>query len=181
MGAFNPDAYCGIYCGACSIVMRGKTGRADDFAACLGGVPSWDLACGGCRSDSVYAGCSTCNIRRCARERGVAHCSDCGEYPCASYRKWQSVAKALVPHARTASESLEVIRRDGVDAWLTAQERRWSCPGCGTPFSWYARSCHKCGRALVSEAYALSGWRRLLCRLILPMAYRKGKARSRAT
>ncbi len=174
---FNPDTYCGIYCGACSVVICGKTGRADGFAACLGGVPRGDLACGGCKSDTVYAGCSTCNIRRCARERSIAHCIDCAEYPCASYRKWQLVAKALVPHAGTATANLEVIRRDGVDAWLAAQERRWSCPGCGSPFSWYARTCHKCGRALACESYTLSGWRKLLCRLILPMAYRRGKAR----
>lgn len=56
---FNPDTYCGIYCGACSIAMLGKTGRADGFADCLGTVPKEDLACGGCKSDRVYAGCST--------------------------------------------------------------------------------------------------------------------------
>jgi hypothetical protein len=177
MDTFNPDAYCGIYCGACSIAVCGKTGRADAFAACLGRLPSEARACGGCKSDAVYAGCSTCNIRRCAREKGVAHCIDCAEYPCASYRSWQSIAKALVPHACAAPGSLEAIKHEGVDAWLTAQRRRWSCPGCGAPFSWYADTCHKCGRALANESYTLSGWRRLVCRFILPRAYRKGKAR----
>jgi hypothetical protein len=180
MNQFNPDTYCGIYCGACSIVMHGETGRADAFAACLAGVPKKELACGGCKSDTVYAGCSTCSLRRCARERGIAHCVDCGDYPCKMYSKWQSVAKFL-PHTCNAASSLEAIKRDGIAPWLAAQKKRWSCPDCGTPFSWYATECRKCGRGLASETYEISGWRKLLCRFVLPMAYRKGKAKKPAT
>lgn len=174
MSKFHPDAYCGIYCGACSIVMHGETGRADGFAACLGSVPRAELACGGCKSDIVYAGCSTCSLRRCAREKGVAQCVDCADYPCKMYGRWQSAAKFL-PHAREAVSNLEAIKQGGVLSWLAAQKKRWSCPGCGTPFSWYAPACHKCGRKFTSEAYKIFGWRRLLCRFVLPMAYRKGK------
>jgi hypothetical protein len=177
MDKFNPDTYCGIYCGACSIVMHGETGRADGFADCLGSVPKEDLACGGCKSDAVYTGCSTCNLRQCAREKGVAHCIDCSDYPCKMYSNWQSAAKFLVPHSSDAVSSLEAIKRDGVASWLAAQKRRWSCPDCGSLFSWYSPKCYKCGRSLASEAYKLSGWRKLLCRIMLPMAYRKGKAK----
>jgi hypothetical protein len=181
MNKFNPDAYCGIYCGACSIKMLGKTGCADEFAACLGSVPKEDLAfCGGCRSDNVYTGCSICSLRHCAREKGATRCIDCAEYPCKMYSKWQSVSKFL-PHAREAASSLEAIKRDGVDPWLSAQQKRWSCPDCGTPFSWYATECYKCGRRLASEAYEISGWKKLLCRFVLPMAYRKGRAKRTTT
>lgn len=173
---FNPDTYCGIYCGACSIAMKGKTGRTDRFAACLGGVPEEDLVCGGCKSDQVYAGCSICSLRRCAREKGIGHCVDCPDYPCKTYRRWQSAARFL-PHAREAVANSAVIKRDGVGFWLAAQKKRWSCPDCGTPFSWYAPECGKCGRKFEPAAYDLSGWRKLLCSLILPVAYRKGKAK----
>ena len=176
MNEFNHDTYCGIYCGACSIAMQGKTGRADGFSACLGSVPKEELVCGGCKSGTVYAGCSTCTLRRCAREKGIAHCVDCADYPCRMYRAWQSVAKFL-PHAREAPFSLETIKRDGVDSWLAAQKKRWSCPDCGSPFSWYAPKCHQCGRRLSPNAYEMSGWRKLLCRFVLPMAYRKGRAK----
>jgi ribosomal protein L37AE/L43A len=91
------------------------------------------------------------------------------------YGKWQSAAKFL-PHVRGAVSSLEAIKRDGVDSWLTAQKKRWSCPNCGTPFSWYAAECNKCGLRLATEAYEMTGWRKLLCRFVLPMVYRKGKA-----
>jgi hypothetical protein len=178
MDDFNPDTYCGIYCGACSVVAQGTTGHADTFAACLKSVPKQDLACGGCKSDFVYAGCSTCDVRRCAREKDVPHCVDCGDYPCTTYSRWQTVAK-LLAHTREAPPNLATIRRDGVDTWLAAQKRRWSCPDCGTPFSWYASECRQCGRELASEAYALTGWRKLVCRIILPMVYRKGKSLTR--
>jgi hypothetical protein len=171
---FNPDTYCGIYCGACSIAMHGRTGRADEFAACLGSVPKEDLLCGGCKSDTVYAGCSTCGLRRCAREKNIEHCIDCADYPCKSYSTWQKVAKFL-PHAHEAPISLETIQRDGIEDWLNTQKKHWSCPECGTPFSWYASACIKCGRNLTSEAHQLTFWRKLLCRVVLNMAYRKGK------
>lgn len=157
--------------------MHGETGCADRFAACLGSLPREEITCGGCKSDTVYAGCRTCRFRDCALEKSVAHCVDCGDYPCKMYSKWQLAAKFL-PHVREAASSLEAIKRDGVDPWLAAQKKRWSCPDCDSPFSWYAPECYKCGRRLASEAYVISGWRKLLCRIVLPMAYRKGKKKS---
>ncbi len=171
---FNPDTYCGIYCGACSIAICSKTSRADEFVACLRGVPKEELSCGGCKSDNLYAGCKACGIRRCAREKEIEHCDECADYPCKSYRAWKKVAK-LLPHLQGAPASLKRIKDDGVDHWLNAQRKRWSCPDCGTSFSWYATACHKCGRSLASKAHKLSGWKKLLCRLMLTMAYRKGK------
>jgi hypothetical protein len=175
MTTFNPDTYCGIYCGACSIAMYSETGRTDEFVACLGGLPKEELSCGGCKSENVYAGCKACGLRRCAREKGVERCSDCADYPCKSYRKWQTAAK-LLPHLQTASASLKNIKFDGVDHWLDVQEKRWSCPDCGTSFSWYSTACYNCGFSLASKAHQLSGWRKRLCRFMLTVAYRKGKA-----
>ena len=79
---------------------------------------------------------------------------------------------------RAPDPLVEVMRRDGVDAWLAAQERRWSCPGCGARFSWYAATCAECGRSLAGQAYAMAGLRRLVCRVVLPMIYRRAKRRS---
>jgi hypothetical protein len=171
------DTYCGIYCGACSVLRHGETGRADGFVACLRGVPPQELTCGGCKSDQLYAGCRTCSLRDCAVKKGLAHCSECREYPCKSYRGWQSAA-TLLPHVRESVASLEAVRRDGAGAWLAAQERRWSCPGCGARFSWYAERCAECGRDLAGLGYAMSGLRGLICRWVLPLVYRRGKARS---
>jgi hypothetical protein len=175
MAAYG-DSYCGIYCGACSVLSHGETGRGDGFIACCGSVPQRELACGGCKSEALYAGCRVCKFRDCARAKGIAHCVECADYPCRMYRKWQSVAK-LLPHVRETTANLEAIQRHGADAWLAAQEKRWSCPECGARFSWYAAQCSGCGRGLAAEAHAMSGIRKILCRWLLPMAYRKGKAK----
>ena len=37
MNPFNPDAYCGIYCGACSIAMHGATGRGPTASPLVSG------------------------------------------------------------------------------------------------------------------------------------------------
>ncbi len=171
------DTCCGIYCGACSVRRYGETGSADAFVSCLAGVRRAEIACAGCKSAAVYAGCRSCQLRDCAEEKGLSHCSDCGEYPCQQYKMWQRVG-ALLPHVRSASASLEVIRRDGADAWKAAQRARWACQSCGETLSWYARTCSACGQAAGSATHSMSGIRKLLCRLVLPMAYRKGKRRA---
>lgn len=176
--AASGDSYCGIYCEACSILRHGETGRGDGFTACLGSVPQEELACGGCKSDVLYAGCRVCKIRECAIAQGIAHCVDCADYPCSTYRKWQSAAK-IVPHVRETTANLVAIRNGGAAAWLAAQEKRWSCPGCGARFSWYASQCGGCGRSLAADAHEMSGIRRLLCRWLLPLGYRRGKGRER--
>lgn len=154
--------------------MHGETGRADGFVGCLRGVPRGDIACCGCKSGTRWPGCVACGFRDCALAKGVEHCADCSEFPCKMYTKWQ-VAANFLPHVREAALSLEAIKRDGVELWLAAQKTRWSCPGCGEPFSWYKSNCDGCGRRLASESYEIKGWRKLLCRLVLPMVYRKGK------
>ena len=174
---FNPDTYCGSYCGACSIAMYSNTGHADDFVACLEGVPKEELSCGGCKSDNAYAGCKACGIRRCARENGVKHCIDCADYPCKSFRTRQAVAM-LLPHLHGADDNLNNIKLDGVNHWLNVQKKRWSCPDCATSFSWYATACSKCGCSLAFKAHKLSGWKRLLCRFMLAAAYRKGRTKN---
>ena len=179
MNIFNPDTYCGIYCGACSIAMYGKAGLTDEFASCLGSVPKEDIVCGGCKSDTVYYGCRICGLRSCARGKNVEHCIECSDYACKNYRSWQRAAK-LLPHIQESADSLEAIKCDGVDHWLDSQKKRCSCPDCDTPFSWYASMCSKCGRSLVSKAFKLSGWRKLLGHFVLPMVYRKGKAKNKS-
>lgn len=176
MKKFNPDTYCGSYCGACSIAMYSNTGRADKFVACLKGVPREELSCGGCKSENIYAGCKACGLRRCAREKGLEHCIDCEQYPCKSYTQWQKAAK-LLPHLQGAADGLHDIKRNGVGHWLNGQKKLWSCPACGTLFSWYATTCSTCGGSLTSKAHELSGLKKLLCRFMLTMAYRKGRAK----
>jgi len=168
------DSYCGIYCGACSVRRYGETSSDDGFIACCGSVPKKELACGGCKSNTLYTGCRICGLRDCALDKGVEHCIDCADYPCKMYDKWQSAAKFL-PHVHEASLNLEVIKRDGTNTWVEAQNIRWSCPNCGALFSWYATVCDRCGHSLTAKAYTMAGLRKLICRIVLPMVYKRAK------
>ncbi len=107
------DSYCGIFCGACSVARHGETGRGDAFTACLGSVTAKDLACGGCKSDALYAGCRSCRLRECAVARHVEHCVDCADYPCRIYRGWQSAGRIL-PHAERERRGDPLSRRRGL-------------------------------------------------------------------
>ncbi len=169
------DNYCGLYCDACSVRIYGETGCSDGFVNCLGNVPKTDIVCGGCKSHSTYAGCRACLIRKCAVKKGIEHCIKCEEYPCGMFKQWR-IATKLLPHVGEVFSCLDEIRREGMDAWFESQDKRWSCPDCGARFSWYARECPSCGYSLNEKAYKLNGFRRILCRLILPSAYKKGKA-----
>lgn len=172
------DSFCGLYCGACSVKRHGETGKADQFIECCEAVPREDLACGGCKSDNVYAGCRVCSFRDCARARRLEHCVECADYPCTAYGRWSSM-KTLLPHIGEAPGSLEAIERDGVEAWAAAQDRRWACTSCGAPFSWYQRRCDRCGGGLAKQAYEIAGLRKLVCKLAFPTVYRRGRAKSR--
>ena len=45
--------------------------------------------CDGCKTESgrLFSGCSKCQVRKCARERGVENCAHCDEYPCEELEK----------------------------------------------------------------------------------------------
>lgn len=180
MSERSGDSYCGIYCGACDIRLAGETGKKTRLAA------FWDedtlrrfrerqgtpithpdqlrLRCGGCKSDEVFVNCGACRLRACARERRVEHCSDCAEYPCALYRKFQQAA-ALLPHVGLCAGNLAAIRAAGVERWLAEQGARWGCPDCGAPFPWYADACAACGRQLGDRAFRFSALRSFLMKL----------------
>ena len=48
-------------------------------------IKAADINCDGCQSESprLFSYCSTCEIRKCAREKKVATCAACPEYSCA--------------------------------------------------------------------------------------------------
>ncbi|MBN2054363.1 DUF3795 domain-containing protein [bacterium] len=137
-------SYCGLFCGACVITVAIKGNQLEQLAEKLCMTPE-DLFCGGCKSESLAMHCGSCMIRQCAIERGVAVCGECSEYPC---RLLQAFNDDQNPHHSAVIRNQERIRRIGLKDWLEEQERRWTCSGCGTPFSWYDTTCSLCGAPL---------------------------------
>jgi hypothetical protein len=52
-----------------------------------------------------------------------------------------------MPHHAAAIGNLTELKNTGEDAWLAAQEKKWTCQ-CGAKLSWYLQKCLKCGLPL---------------------------------
>ena len=86
--------YCGLDCAQCEAFIAT---RNNDDALRVKVAEEWarlnnapikpeHINCTGCQSAGVktYYCEQMCKIRRCAAERHVSTCADCGDYPCAS-------------------------------------------------------------------------------------------------
>jgi hypothetical protein len=106
-------AYCGLVCTECPALLATQ---ANDAAAAQKIAAEWSAAyhadvkvehvwCDGCLvAGKKCAHCGECEIRACARERGVESCAKCADYACAALEGFFKMA----PMARA---SLEALRR----------------------------------------------------------------------
>jgi hypothetical protein len=116
--------YCGLDCERCPVfvatvkndnALRRETAEqwskllGEYLAARLGRSqldPS-EMTCHGCRSTSLFIGCSVCEIRSCARGRGLGSCAHCSAYDvCELLKGFYSVypdARAALDEIRAAS------------------------------------------------------------------------------
>ncbi len=188
MDNFNYDSYCGIYCGACDIMIAYKTGKRTRLSkfwnestvrkfhkSC--GIPydesrPYSTKCTGCKTGTLFVNCSTCRIRRCAMNSRIEHCTDCKLYPCSLFAEFKKVEQ-LLPHVRDNHSNLESIKKDGVKKWLSDQEKKWQCPGCGEGFSWYSKRCSKCRTNLEERTFTFSFMHRVILKLGIILAKRK--------
>jgi len=85
-------AFCGLICTECPVheatqkdddVLRAKTARKwnNHFGWNLTPI---DINCDGCLTvgGRIFGYCSDCEIRTCARDRGMVNCGHCPEYAC---------------------------------------------------------------------------------------------------
>ncbi|HWP98659.1 MAG TPA: DUF3795 domain-containing protein [Syntrophomonadaceae bacterium] len=147
MSDFNYDTYCGLYCGACSIMKAHQSGIKDSFACFFNDEAGMELKCHGCKTEQVFQNCAHCVIRACAREKAVERCLECADYPCQNFEFMQFLTEKL-PHWNTAAANRQTIQSQGVSRWLEEQTGQWKCPDCQTGYSWYATHCSTCGKDL---------------------------------
>ncbi|MGB7538775.1 MAG: DUF3795 domain-containing protein [Anaerolineales bacterium] len=127
------DGYCGLYCGACPMLLGTKAGTEKN-------------ACLGCNSDKNPEWCVTCERKACARERSLEFCSVCADYPCEILENFKTSAE--YPYHSEVYEYLPLIRQEGKPAWPEKMKVRWSCPECQQEASWWDVSCTHCGAKL---------------------------------
>ena len=141
-------AFCGLYCGACSLY---RAWEDNDEAAQNKLMERYqtdkpeDAQCRGCKSDKVNRICQRCTFRDCATGKGIEHCGQCESFPCSELQTFEADDAA---HHTGIIDKLHVLKEQGSDKWIVAQEERWSCPTCGKKTTWYATECPKCGTAL---------------------------------
>lgn len=129
--SFIEDAYCGLYCKACPVYQATERGESE-------------ILCKGCKSDTVTGEwCKTCNLKKCAREKGLEFCYLCHEYPCEDLENFKNDPQ--YPYHSEVYDYMATIKQEGKEAWLKEMEKRWSCPSCSTRFDWWTQKCTKCG------------------------------------
>lgn len=105
-------ANCGIVCTRCPAyiatqknddALREKT-AAEWSKMFHADIKPGDINCLGCLSQSrpLFSHCFQCEIRKCCREKQVANCAACSEFPC----KKISDFMAMVPEAKAKLEEL---------------------------------------------------------------------------
>jgi len=80
----------------------------------LGQLSDAQNCCPGCRSGGGYP---ACEVRKCARAKGVSACPACAEYPCDRIRTFSKVYPTLIADGTRQKEV-------GVEKWIGEQEER---------------------------------------------------------
>jgi len=130
------DGYCGVFCGACPVMLATKAGKLEG-----------DMSCYGCKSEKPTGFCKTCRIKACAISKGFEFCIECGKITtCDLMHKF--ITDKQYPYGLCVLKNLKIIQTTGLVNWLEMQVKRWRCEYCGEPHSWYQETCSKCGFAV---------------------------------
>lgn len=141
---FQYDTYCGIYCGACDVLMANEKGEVEKMAKEWKMKPE-DIKCFGCKTETNSIYCVDCGIKLCAEDKKVEFCFECKEFPCSRITAFRNDEH---PHHSIVLKNLKIIRENGVEKWLVEQKKRWCCSNCGERFCWYDKTCKKCSNKL---------------------------------
>jgi hypothetical protein len=95
-------AYCGLDCSTCRIYLATREKDPEKQKKMREGIARYirehfdpntsvkDITdCDGCTANTgrLYSGCQKCEVRKCARQKGVKNCAYCKEYACGKLNK----------------------------------------------------------------------------------------------
>lgn len=88
--------------------------------------------------------CRKCRIKDCVRDRGLAYCFQCPEFPCRDIR---SLEKSYTARYRVSLvQSSLTAKEQGIDALMALQRESYTCPECGGVVSLHDAECSECHR-----------------------------------
>lgn len=132
--------YCGLYCGGCGAFQATARGEAIEYE------PGAFTTCRGCNSSEISVSCSDCELKDCARERGLRYCRQCEEYPCDRFAQFRDDRR--YPYHTDTPAAMERLSEIGLDDWVLEQSLNWICKSCGGRFDWFSQCCPGCGAEL---------------------------------
>lgn len=120
-------APCGVLCLACSAYQDAKN------------------PCPGCRALAEAhkrKSCQNCVKKKCAFEKGLAHCFECPRFPCGRIKSLNA--------RYTANYDVDLVQNGQdakacMDAFLQAQRARFACQACGGVMDQHHKRCTECG------------------------------------
>jgi hypothetical protein len=132
--------YCGLYCAGCGAFQATVAGRGVEYE------PGKFTTCRGCSSDELSIWCTDCEIKTCAREKGVRYCLECGDFACDKIQGFMDDPE--YPYHKDVPAAMARLAQVGLETWSAEQDARWNCPSCGARFDWFATACPNCGGAV---------------------------------
>jgi hypothetical protein len=163
MSKENLVAACGLYCGACEIYRAEHDGNQVKTEEIMAGLSARtgsnytleDMKCDGCLAGgNLNLWCRKCAIRDCAKEKqGESICSpDCADFPCS---KLTDFSNDGMTHHKEIIENCRRLHKVGLNKHAVQEEKRWHCPECKQPMSWYDKTCRKCGAPRSEKVFKL--------------------------
>ena len=128
-------APCGMSCGICIGYLRDKK------------------KCLGCRVYSEFKPeyCKKCIIINCEyiKESGFCFCYECPKYPCRRLKQLDKRYKNK--YHMSMLENLEMIKEEGIEAFLKKEDAKWTCWECQSRLSAHRNGCIECGAIIFTE------------------------------
>ncbi len=137
----NLAAPCGLYCGVCAIYIAHKENnlKFKERLPKVYGVSLEDIRCEGCLSDDLFKYCRVCPIRSCAKEKGIAGCHQCTDFPCKYIEDFPFPVGTKV-----IFRSIPAWKELGTERWMAEEEKRYHCPHCNYKLFRGAKKCRSC-------------------------------------
>ncbi len=123
-------APCGMNCGIC-------IGHLRDRRPCGG--------CKGRKDVNKPNACRSCSIVNCEllTKTESGFCYACVKYPCTRLKMLDK--RYRTNYGMSMIENLELIKNQGLEAFLRIEGSRWKCKKCGSGLSAHRDSCIQCG------------------------------------
>ena len=122
-------APCGMNCMVCYVHLKNKK------------------PCNGCLGNDVDKPerCTKCNIKYCAKSKGLNYCFECNDFPC---KHIKNLNKSYISRYKTSlTNNSHFVRKNGIIAFMKNEKEKWLCT-CKGVISLHDRYCTECKKTL---------------------------------